>query len=122
MTALWQNSKEPDLPSPSSQPESSCSENTTDSERQKTDCEASRLPITAQKLTVNIPKENRFSLLQNCGTSDSLSNTQQENNPETNTENMTPPTPHVIAPPPIQASVNNEAVFLCDSNGKFIDK
>ena len=35
---------------------------------------------------------------------------------------MTPPTPHVIAPPPIQASVNNKAVFLCDSNGKFIDK
>ena len=85
MTALWQNSKEPDLPSHSSQPESSCSENTTDSERQKTDCEASRLPITAQKLTVNIPKENRFSLLENCGTFDSLSNTQQEINPETNT-------------------------------------
>ena len=35
---------------------------------------------------------------------------------------MTPPTPHVIAPPPIQASVNNKAVFLCYSNGKFIDK
>ena len=34
---------------------------------------------------------------------------------------MTPPTPHDIAPPPIQASVNNKAVFLCDSNGKFID-
>ena len=88
MTALWQNSKEPDLPSPSSQPESSCSENTTDSERQKTDCEASRLPITAQKLTVNIPTQNKFSLLRNCDTSDSLSNTQQEIDPETNTENM----------------------------------
>ena len=35
MTALWQNSKEPDLPSSSSQPESSCSENTTDSEQKK---------------------------------------------------------------------------------------
>ena len=35
---------------------------------------------------------------------------------------MTPRTPHDIAPPPIQASVNNKAVFLCDSNGKFIDK
>ena len=122
MTALWQNSKEPDPPSPSSQPESSCSENTTDSEQKNTDCEASRLPITAQKLTVNIPTENRFSLLQNCDTSDSLSNTQQEIDPETNTENMTPPTPQDIAPPPIQASVNNKAVFLCDSNGKFIDK
>ena len=35
---------------------------------------------------------------------------------------MTPPTPHDIAPPPIQASVNNKAVFLCDLNGKFIDR
>ena len=35
---------------------------------------------------------------------------------------MTPPIPQDIAPPPIQASVNNKAVFLCDSNGKFIDK
>ena len=89
MTALWQNSKEPDLPSPSSQPESSCSENTTDSEQKNTDYEASRLPITAQKLTVNIPTENNFSLLRNCDTSDILSNTQQEIDPETNTENMT---------------------------------
>ena len=33
MTVLWQNSREPDPPSPSSQTESSCSENTTDSDQ-----------------------------------------------------------------------------------------
>ena len=113
--------RNPTPPGPSSQPESSCSENTSDSEQKNTDCEASRLPITAQKLTVNIPTENRFSLLQNCEPCDSLSNTQEHIDPETNTENMTPPPPQDIAPPPIQSSVNNKAVFLCDSNGKFID-
>ena len=35
---------------------------------------------------------------------------------------MTPPTPQDIAPPPIEASVSNKAVFLCDSSGKYIDK
>ena len=35
---------------------------------------------------------------------------------------MTPPIPHDTAPHPIQASVNNKAFFLCDLNGKFINR
>ena len=72
---------------------------------------------TSQLITPDIPTENRFLLLQDG--KDTPFNRRQEIsdleiNPSNNSPKArdTPPTPAVV----------NKAIFLCDSNGKFLDK
>ena len=94
----------------------------------------------SEVITSNIPTANRFLPLQNCNESDishnreinnqqetgletnkarDVSRRQQETGLETNTGNSSKTKPRDT--PPIPAVVN-KAVFLCDSNGKFLDK
>ena len=79
---------------------------------------------TSSQLTMpNIPTESKFLPLQDGKESDTPFNRRQEisdleinsgNTPKINSPKPrdTPPTPSVV----------NKAIFLCDSNGKFLDK
>ena len=94
----------------------------------------------SEVITSNIPTANRFLPLQNCNESDishnreinnqqetgletnkarDVSRRQQETGLETNTGNSSKTKPRDTPPVP---AVVNKAVFLCDSNGKFLDK
>ena len=125
--ALWQNSTDdkhntnPAIQRPEA---STASEGTlpniaSENRPENPELQTTETGTPSQLITPNIPTENTFLPLQDSKESDTPFNRRQEIsdlviNPGNNSPKArdTPPTPAVV----------NKAIFLCDSDGKFLDK
>ena len=129
VTALWQNTRhtsdeinQPDTTSASSVPSIT-------SEKRPGTSTPSTTETSSPSITPNIPTENRFIPLRDHGESDNTSNSRQDidvvNNTATTSPKTNPPNQRgngIPTQPPSFPAVVDKCVFLCDSNGKFLDK
>ena len=129
VTALWQNTRhtsdeinQPDTTSASSV------QSITSDKRPGTPT-PSTTETSSPSITPNIPTENRFIPLRDHGESGNTSNSRQDidvvNNAATTSPKTNPPNQRgngIPTQPPSFPAVVDKCVFLCDSNGKFLDK
>ena len=130
VTAFWQNSTDDKHMANSNaiqQPETSTSSEDitpgiTVENRSETPKPQSKEIVTPPNIiTPNIPTKNRFLPLQNSmNESDTLPNREDiDQNPKINSPK---PRDNNVLPVKTPPAVVNKAIFLCDSNGKFLDK
>ena len=130
MTAFWQNSTDDKHMANSNaiqQPETSTSsEDTTPGITAENRSETPRpqmkeIVTPPNIITPNIPTKNRFLPLQNSmNESDTLPD--QEDIDQTPKINSPKPRDNNVLPVKTPPAVVNKAIFLCDSNGKFLDQ
>ena len=130
VTAFWQNSTDDKHMANSNaiqQPETSTSSEDitpgiTAENRSETPKPQTKEIVTLPNIiTPNIPTKNRFLSLQNSmNESDTLPN--REDIDQTPKINSPKPRDNNVLPVKTPPAVVNKAIFLCDSNGKFLDK